>query len=285
MVKIVIWALGWYLLTQNYNAMKISVLANTRAKHQLIHQFSFIKGCIKAGIRVLTVANEYVIRTDAVVCWGWRKGKRLQDLGYKVLVMERGYIGDRFKYTSLGWNGLNNFANYAEYPDDNGKRFLEHGGVLKPWKKAGKYILICGQVKHDMSLRGQDIMPWYKMAAQEASKHYNLPVYFRPHPLEKPDGYKKIEGVQNITGSLADNLSDALFTIAYNSNTCLDSILEGVPCFAGDKGTMAWDLCMKDLKQLYYPSREKLVNQIAFKQFTLKEIEEGWPLKELMQCM
>lgn len=220
-----------------------------------------------------------------VACWGWRKGQKLYAKGCDVIVMERGYIGDRFKYTSLGWNGLNNYAKFPDYPDDGGLRFKLHGGVIKPWKKDGDYILILGQVRGDASLKGQDISGWYKDIAEKAKSLYGIPVYFRPHPESvKKGGYSRIDGIKNIEGSLNEAMSGALLTIAYNSNSCLDSILAGVPCYAGDKGTMAWDLCMKSLDELYYPEREEVVHKIAWKQFTIDEIMDGWPLKRLLEC-
>lgn len=217
-----------------------------------------------------------------IACWGWKRGSIARENGHEVLVMERGYIGDRFKYSSLGWNGLNNHATFPAYPDDGGARFREHGGVIKPWKKCGDYILILGQVKGDASLKGQDITGWYCDVAERAKNIYGLPVYFRPHPeSRRRGGYCSIDGIENMKGSLQEAMDGALFTIAYNSNSCIDSVLAGVPCYAGDKGTMAWDLCMKDLSEIVTPDREKTVHQIAWTQWTLEEIQSGYPLGAL----
>lgn len=243
-------------------------------------------GLITAGHSVKRINSPCKKTEDYVVCWGWKRNvaQLLMQRKKQVLVAELGYIGDRKTHISLGWNGLNNYASFPEYPDDGGKRFKDHGGIIKPWKRDGKYILVLGQVKGDASLKGQDIMPWYLKTAHDAYNHYGIPVYYRQHPESvRRRGYESLYGFDNIGGTLEEAMSDALFTIAYNSNSCLDSILAGIPCYAGDKGTMAWDLCMKDIKELYYPEREKTVYQIAWKQWTLDEIRQGIPFRKLFE--
>lgn len=225
-------------------------------------------------------------KTDKVVCWGYRpkEAQRFQRMGKDVLILELGYIGNRREHISIGWNGLNNYAEFPEYPEDNGERFRAHGGVLKPWKEGGDYILILGQVKKDASLKGLDIEPWYKDMASQAAKVHGLPVYFRPHPESfRRRGYTELNGVPTMGGTLEESIEGAKFTIAFNSNSCLDSVMMGVPCVAGDKGTMAWDLCSKDVNNIIYPEREKLVYSLAWKQWTYDEIKEGSPLRKALE--
>lgn len=258
---------------------KITIIASNRSSHQLEHQSAARDGFKKHGIDSVLSYSAYASNTKHVVCWGWRNGKVLRQRGHEVIILERGYIGDRFKYTSIGWNGLNNYANFPKF-SDNGERFRNHGGILKPWKNHGKHILIMGQVIGDASLKGHNLNSWYEQMARQAKALYNLPVYFRPHPeAMRRGGYFAVENVPNIEGSLDQVIEDSLFTIAYNSNSCLDSVLRGVPCYAGDKGTMAFDLCMKNIDQLRYPSREHVVHEIACKQWTLEEIASGYALK------
>lgn len=262
---------------------EITVIRRLNTPHQNEQCDSFISGLESLGIPYVYNKNQNsVIKTKRVAAWGWRMQHLLPK--HDILCLEHGYIGDRRKYTSLGWNGLNNYATFAEYPDDNGARFKRHGGILKPWKNGGEYILILGQVKGDSSLKGQDIAPWYQRMAKEAHDHYGLPVYFRPHPVsQRRKGYESIRGLNNLGGTLDEAIAGALFTIAYNSNSCLDSVMQGVPCYAGDRGTMAWDLCMKEIAPIVYPKREDVVSRVAWTQFDLEEIAAGWPLKRLLK--
>lgn len=258
---------------------KLTILASPNSFHQTQHQKALSEGLLVYGIESIFGVNYSRPETKDVACWGWRVGQDLRNAGYNVFVMERGYIGDRFKYSSLGWNGLNNYADFPAFSDD-GQRFHSQGGVIKPWKSDGNYILILGQVKNDASLKGLDLTEWYLSTAQKCKELYNLPVYFRPHPeAKRRSGYNSVYGIENLDGDLNTAIQGALFTVAYNSNSCLDSILSGVPCYAGDKGTMAYDLCMKDISQLVYPDRERVVFDIACKQWSLDEISTGEALK------
>lgn len=261
----------------------IDIIASPLARHQIDAANALESGLLSHGMDCRVIGSSRILKSKTVACWGWRKGKQLRDAGKNVLVMERSYIGDRFHYYSLGWNGLNGHATFPEYHDDGGVRFKSHGGIIKPWKKDGKYVLILGQVKNDASLQGMDIKDWYLEIAEKAKVH-GLPVYFRPHPDSvRRGGYDNI-GIPELKGTLDEALSGAKFTIAFNSNSCLDSILAGVPCYAGDKGTMAWDLCMKDIGEIIYPERESVVHKIAFTQWTLDEIANGLPIKGLLEC-
>jgi hypothetical protein len=268
------------------NAMKdITILMKSPSTHQRSHGAALAKGIRKIGLSFAIQADKYgAPKTKNVACWGWRIGKRMMDAGYNVLVMERGYIGDRFKYTSLGWNGLNGHAFFPSYEDDGGKRFADHGGVIKPWKTGGDYVLILGQVPGDMSLQGRDMLPYYMEAAAKIKKIHGIPVYFRPHPEAIRKGFKQeVPGAMLSTGTLDEALSGAVFTVCFNSNSSVDSVLAGIPCVVGDKGTMAWDMCGHEIGEIVRGEREKWAHQLAFTQWTLGEIESGLPLKKLFK--
>lgn len=263
---------------------KIKILARTSSLHQSEHARAMALGLSEIGVDSKIVSYPHELDTRYVAVWGWRQGKELRERGHDVLVMERGYIGDRFKYTSLGWNGLNGYATFPSYEYDAGNRFRDHGGIIKPWSKEGHYTLIMGQVRNDASLKGLDLTSWYQDIADSIRKERQIDVRFRPHPESvRRGGYTNIPGIENISGSLEEALSGSLFTVAYNSNSCLDSILAGKPCLAGDKGTMAWDLCMRGIKKISYPERESTVHRIAWTQWTLGEIASGLPLKKIME--
>lgn len=244
---------------------------------------AMLKGLKRLGRNPGIVAKRTdVIKTQKACCWGWRGADRLRARGHEVLVMERGYIGDRFNYTSLGWNGLNGHAVFPAYEDDGGKRFAEHGGVLKPWKSGGDYALILGQVPGDMSLKGQDMLPWYTEAALKIKKIHGLPIHFREHPVAVRKGRRiTVPGAVVSTGDLSTALAGAAFTVCYNSNASVDSILAGIPCIVGDKGSMAWEMCGHDIGEIVRPEREAWAHKLAFTQWTPEEIEAGRPLGQL----
>lgn len=251
--------------------MDFTVIGNPRAAHQLSHQQALSSGLRKHGLQVAEVANEHQVRTHRVACWGWRIGKRLRDAGHSVLVMERGYIGDRFAWTSLGWNGLNNRATVPPVPDDGGGRFnANHAELLKPWQPEGDYALIMGQVPGDASLQGLDLGPWYAEQARLMTD-MGVPAFFRPHPQAHMRGaVAKVPGAPVLPGGMASALEGATVVITYNSNSGVDALLAGKSVTAADEGSMIWNA-----KSM---SREQWAHRLAWRQWSMEEITTGFAL-------
>lgn len=253
--------------------------------HQHDHANALEAGLSSMGIGSRRFHTAMGLKPQTAACWGWRIGKTLRDAGADVLVMERGYLGDRFKWTSLGWNGLNGYASFPEIPDDGGERFNTYfPGLMKPWRtNGGDYVLLIGQVPGDASLKGQDLRPWYAKTAQQAQMRYEIPVVFRPHPLAaRRGGVYVVPGTRMQHGSLAEALSKAAVVVSFNSNTTVESVLAGVPTVCMDRGSMAFDMCSHEVQApLVTPDREQWAHQLAHRQFLLSEIRSGAALKLL----
>lgn len=237
-----------------------------RAPHHVAH-----RQALEEGLR-----RHNALGLDAVACWGWRAGKRHRQKGRQVLVLERGYIGDRFYWTSIGLNGLNGRAEFPEYPDDGGARFAKMGVPLLPWNPVGSYVLLVGQVRGDAALQGRDLRPWYAETAKRASALYGLPVRFRPHPNELRRGIRTaVPGTETDTGPLAEAIAGAAVVVTWNSNTGVESMLAGKPTVAMDQGAMAWPVAAHELGGQANPDRQAWANALAWKQWSLDEIRSG----------
>lgn len=216
---------------------------------------------------------------DFAVCWGWRKGSRLRASGFDrpILVMERGYIGDRMKvWTSLGWDGLNGRARFPE-PADGGERFWSnHGHLAKEWERFDGYWLIAGQVLGDMSLANVDYLEWLKDTIDELDR-IGVDARFRPHPEAVRRGQVfPVPAYMVSTGTLESDLSEAACVIAYNSNATVDAVLAGIPAITVDEGAMAWDVTSHHVSQaLVTPDRSEWFRRMAWTQWTLPEIQSG----------
>jgi hypothetical protein len=259
--------------------MKFTVISSPRAQHQISHQTAMGHGLNALGVDV--VYSHHHAHTEHVAVWGWRRGQMLRDQGHQVLVMERGYLGDRFAWTSLGWNGLNGHAVFPQ--NDDPSRFAKHFS-LKPWQEHGQYVLLCGQVPGDASLKGKDMMPWYSDVAMKAANAYEMPVMFRPHPMAIYKGFKQTpKFCEVIHGTLEGNLANAAVCIAYNSNTSVDAVIAGVPALTFDHGSMAWEVSAHRIGELHKPHREAWAHRLAWKQWSLAEIQTGEALKPLLE--
>lgn len=257
--------------------MSITVIANPKAVHQKTHQEALLEGLANHGIQAEARINELSVKTQCVACWGWRMGARLRAAGHDVLVMERGYLGDRFKWTSLAWNGLNGHGEFPKLEITNDR--FANNFELKPWRENGDYVLIMGQVPNDASLQGKDLNPWYANVARVAETVYKKPVIFRPHPEALKKGYKpKIDGLKICTAPLEHSLEFAHLVVTYNSNSAVDAITQGVPAIAYDKGTMAWEMAGKRIGERLTPCRNQWAAALAWKQWTMEEIASGYAL-------
>ncbi|WP_341706531.1 hypothetical protein [Halopseudomonas sp.] len=261
--------------------MHITLIASPGAQYQVAHQLALAAGFEALGFDV-TMTHGQVSRTQHVACWGWRIGQKLRAAGHDVLVVERGYLGDRFAWSSLAWNGLNGRGEFAAAPVDGGERFREHF-TMQPWKDGGEYVLLLGQVPGDASLQGRDLMPWYEQTAERAAAAYGLPVRFRPHPQTERKGIKQqLRNAVNSRCTLEEDLAGAAAAITFNSNSAVDAVLAGVPAVTMDQGAMAWDVTGHKVGELLKPERERWAAELAWKQWTLSEIESGAALKGLV---
>lgn len=243
------------------------------ATHQAQHAQALAAGLEVHGIKTLRTTYGAPSKTKHVACWGWRVGRHLRHAGHEVLVMERGYLGDRFAWTSLGWNGLNGRAVF--YPKDDPQRFESHFRMA-PWKDGGKYALLIGQVPGDASLAGMNLSRWYEDAATQATKVYGLPVRFRQHPMAaKRNIRQRVMGAEPINGTLDNSMAGAAVCVTYNSNTAVDAVIAGVPTVACDKGTMAAPVCASKIGEIRKPDRDQWAHRLAWCQWTMDEIKSG----------
>ena len=209
------------------------------------------------------------------------------------IVLEVGGI-QRGTTWKVGLNGINRDGDYFSTGNNNDRARLL-GLELKPWRTDGEYILIAGQ--HDKSLQWQN-MPsmsnWFLDTYDTIRQHTDRPIIFRPHPrcrLEHIErGLRNVirHEPQHINGTYDD--FDMVFdnvhcTISYSSNPGIHSIINGVPAFVGPS-SLAYPVAndinhLEDIEELHTGARQQWLNDYAWTEFTVEEIEQGLPLKRL----
>lgn len=259
--------------------MKFAVHVNHLA-HQVTHGEAVRAGLMRHGHDVVFAPTNEPVPCDVAVIWGWKQ-HRVIESGVPCLVMERGYIGDRMAYTSMGWNGLNGRATFPVI-DDGSRLDRLWPGIVQPERDdAGDVVLVCGQVRGDSSIRGVDFSAWLTMALAGA-ECFGLPVLYRPHPMmlqkHAPDFVR--ESVPRSTLPLADDLARAYAVVVYNSNSGVDAALADVPVIAWDEGAMAWPVASQRQWACVRGDRLAWAEALAWCQWSLDEIAAGefWPL-------
>jgi hypothetical protein len=249
---------------------------NQSAKHQREHREAVEAGFAKLGFT----------HPNLLVCWGWRNGRRWHAAGRDVLVLERGYIGDRFRFSSVALNGLNGRATFPAAVQDGGARFRSFGVPLQPWNPDGEYVLLIGQVAGDAALQGKNLGPWYVSTAKQAEAIYGLPVHFRQHPREADRRIvRKVPGTVANSGDLGDALAGAAVVVTFNSNTGVDAMLAGKPTVTADPGAMAWPVAAHDLGEPASPDRQAWAYDLAWKQWGIEEIASGEALRGIAEVL
>jgi len=210
-----------------------------------------------------------------------------------VVVLEVGGI-KRGTTWKVGLNGINRDAFFGDGGNDSRRSDLLNLR-LKPWRKDGEYILICGQ--HDKSLQWQN-MPrmsnWFLNTYDEIRKHTDRPIIFRPHPrcrLEHIErGLKHVyrQEPQHVTNTYDDfdmGFDNVWATISYSSNPGIHSIINGVPAFVSTH-SLAYPAgndidFLHTIEQPLMPDRTQWLNDYAYTEYTIEEIAQGLPLKRL----
>jgi hypothetical protein len=167
-----------------------------------------------------------------------------------VIVLETGYInrgdGPNHHYAA-GFNGLNgraDFRNKGMSPDRLGLLNVN----LKPWRKDGKHILLCGQVPWDASVEMcHDYVGWLRYMVGQIRYHTKREIRFRPHPLGMID---PIPGTTYSTVPIAEDFKDCWAVVTFNSNSAVEGVIEGIPSFSFDAGSMATDVSSRWLQEI-----------------------------------
>jgi hypothetical protein len=194
-----------------------------------------------------------------------------------VLVLETGYInrgdGETHHYAA-GFNGLNGRADFKNHgmPDDRVKKL---GVEMAPWRTEGEHLLLCSQVPWDASVDHVHHEMWVYDTAKLMQHYSKRPVRFRPHPLANIPTPK---GCKPCRTYLQDDLKNCWAVVTFNSNSAVESAIEGIPVFAFDEGSMAKEIAnnwLQDLDKPRTPDREQWLADLCYAQWTLEEMRSG----------
>lgn len=259
---------------------------------------AFASGVEKLGY---TVVNNSIADVDVI--WSvlfhgrmlsnktvWNNAKKA---GRPVVVLEVGGI-NRGTTWKVGLNGINQGSYHVPSNVDD-SRAKQLGLKLLPWRTDGEYIIICGQ--HNKSLQWADMPPmskWIMDTIDTIQQFSKRTIIIRPHPrCPLPYIESQFKNVYNQTPmhipGTYDNFnldfSKVWSTVCWNSNPGSQSIIAGVPSFVG-KSSLASAVANTDLSKIENPNmpeRQQWLNELAYTEYTLAEIESGIPIKNLTQ--
>ena len=195
-------------------------------------------------------------------------------------------IGRRHDYYRVGLNHyLNNLGEFNN-KDCKPDRFNKLGLTIKPWRSKGEHILVLGQNLNDASLLGADMELWVITTIKHLLKRTKRPIHFRDHPENGRKlqwaitrNFHDIKQVKyDESKTIKDSLQNAHCCVSYTSGSSLDAILDGVPVIPTSQYNFVWDISSHSLNEIENPKmgeREQLLYNLAYAQWSVKEIKEG----------
>lgn len=266
--------------------MRVVGYVNPALAHHRQKMTAIAEGMLRHGVRLTIKDYREYSPSDLAVMWGHRhthivNGQRTQGADY--LVMERGFVGDRMRWTACGFNGLNGRGIYHTRNVTSDRWDALFSGLLRPQRMNDDgYILVMGQCPGDVSLRGKCIYRWARVIASRARAAFpRRDVFFRPHPLRRP---ANPTGVPTMDCDLRTALDGAFCVVTYNSNSGVDAALNGNRVVAWDEGSVAWPVSTHTLTDAprHFP-RRKWAAKLAWMQWTDDEIRRGDTWEHLKQ--
>lgn len=222
----------------------------------------------------------------------WTIWKRAQDRSKPIIVLEVGGI-QRGTTWKVGLNGINRDAFFGNEGNSN-RRAEQLSLTLSDWKinKDGPIIICC---QHDKSLQWANMPPlstWITNTIGTIRQHTKRPIVVRPHPrCSLPQfeiNYDNVSRQQplKINGTY-DNFdfkySHAWAVVNWSSNPAVEAVRNGIPVFVGPS-SLAWPVgnhSLDSIENPLTPDRTQWLNDLAHTEWTVQEIAQGIPLKQL----
>lgn len=227
-----------------------------------------VKGLARHGVQRVADRSH----AEIGIVWGVRNRGAWSACRH-VLVMERAYLGDRFRWLSLAWDGLNGLGNFCndDVPDDRWRRYWRDS--MQP-QTTGSGALIIGQVQGDMATLGVDLCGWAQNVSAGLSA-MGVPHLYRPHPEAIKRGQRQPK-IERDHRQLEDALSACDSVITYNSNVGVLAAMAGKRVTCENDGAMAWGVAghgWRDDRDL--GDRDEWGRQLAYCQWTPEEVVAG----------
>lgn len=186
--------------------------------------------------------------------------------GFHYVYIDNAYfIEGRQSYFRATWDKYHHDGR-GEYPADRLKRFNVQ---IKPWRKSGSHILVARQTQRWYQVNGRE--DWDAWVIDEIRKHTDRPIVERK---KVPDG------------TFRDQLRGAWAVVVPHSNATIEAVCEGVPVFTTWEcaGTTMGTMDLSRIENPVYPDgREEWLRALAYNQFTLDEMQNGYAWKRLCE--
>lgn len=189
------------------------------------------------------------------------------DMPYKGRLKNENYDDS---YWRFGYKSIHD-TRRLNAPSD---RWEAWNDTIKPWQSGGDHILICPS-SNAMTryMHGMNAEEWASMVKAKLKQHTNRPVMVRYKPRAAGTSGPDVAKI-----SIEKDLQGCHAIVTSGSLTAIDALRNGVPVFGTSKVCPSawctnWDL--ESINKPYKYDREHLFYDLAYKQFSIREMREG----------
>jgi hypothetical protein len=196
------------------------------------------------------------------------------------------WIGGENYMQRVGWNHFMRqgiFCN-KNSPSDRFEKIAKDQEIkILPWRKSGEYILFICQKPGDSSLENvyskyEHYTDYIIDCVKQIRKHSDRKILLRGHPRSNKSRMIAESRTNGGTG-LARDFENAWCVIGTTSNTLIESACLGIPTFALDESSMAYDISQPDLSYIENPKldieRMQWLYDLAYTQWYTEEHQTG----------
>lgn len=207
-----------------------------------------------------------------------------RSMGIPVIVLEVGVL-DRGRLWKVGLNGINALAQFPR-PHSN-TRWDRIGRPLRPYRRDGRSILVCGQNARSGAWLGGEMNLYMMETIEEIRSYTDRPIVVRPHPrynLSLPVDMQHPVRIDTDVYDFVQSLDDVWAVVSANSNPGVESIIEGIPVCV-DQSSLAAPVgnIIADIENPFLYEREEWANTLAHTEWSLDEIRDGIPWAALRE--
>ena len=191
-------------------------------------------------------------------------------------------IGSPFYDTGNYANGNSDSSRWKQLSKDLG--VAVHG-----WRSTGNYILLLMQRDGGFTMKGLHPLDWTEQKIKLIQQHTDMPIVLRPHPGKMADPTALIRpGVtvsDPIQRPLLKDLKHAAAAFVFNSSSGVAAILQGVPLWVDDPGSVCQQVANTDIKTIHNPimlDRTQWLNDLSACHWTDQESRQGLIYKKFL---
>lgn len=189
-------------------------------------------------------------------------------------------------YMRIMWNNHlgNNFI--SKYGNENIRPDFKKV-IVKPYKDSGSEILLINQMEKDTAISPTDPYEWLEETIHKIRQISNDKIIIREHPLQIKKVYKinklikknkYIECFVSRNLDIVDDLKNARLCVTYSSGSVVDALINGVPSYALDQRSCAYEISNNDLNTIKQPlknERKYFLSALSNTHWTFEEISNG----------